>query len=91
MLECARVVNSILLMLVFMYVSETVLWKEKERSRVRAVEVEMDNLRRLLGIKRIYRVSNAQINKAYSGSSAMWREWRGIGLPRESMQEMMIP
>ena len=75
--------NCILLVLVFMYGSETVLWKEKEISRVRAVE--MDNLRGLLGIRRIYRVSNAQINKAHSGCSAMSRGWRGIGLPRESM------
>ena len=38
-----------------MYGSETILWMEKERSRVRAVQ--MDNLRRLLGIRSMDRVS----------------------------------
>ena len=42
-----------------MYGSETKLWKEKERSRVRAVQ--MDNLRGLLGIRRMDRVPNAGI------------------------------
>ena len=40
--------------------SETMLWKEKERSRVRAVQ-QMDNLRGLLGIKRMNKVPNARI------------------------------
>ena len=48
-----------LLILVFIYGSETLLWKEEERSRVRAVQ--MDNLRGLLGIRRMERVPNAQI------------------------------
>ena len=37
------------------------LWKEKERSRVRAVP--MDNLRRLLGIRRMDRALNAWIRE----------------------------
>ena len=37
------------------------LWKEKEKSRIRAVQ--MDNLRGLLGIRRIYRVSAARIRE----------------------------
>ena len=41
-LECARVLHETLLVPVLMYGSETMLWKEKERSRVRAVQ--MDNL-----------------------------------------------
>ena len=40
-----------------MYGSETLLWKEKERSRSRAVQ--MNNLRDLLGIWRMERVPNA--------------------------------
>ena len=43
---------------VFMYGSETMIWKEK-RSRISAVQ--MDNLRGLLGIRRMCRVSNARI------------------------------
>ena len=34
--------------------NETMIWREKERSRIRAVE--MDNLRGLLGASRIDRV-----------------------------------
>ena len=37
-----------------MYDTKTMLWKEKERSRVR--DVEMDNLRVLLDIRRMDRV-----------------------------------
>ena len=39
------------------------LCKEKEISRIRAIQ--MDNLRRLLGIRRIDRVSNALIRELY--------------------------
>ena len=74
-----------------MYDSENMLWKEKERSRVRAVQ--MDNLKGLLCIRRIYRNPNAWIRE-FCGmrkglderiDSAMWRGWRGIGSPKESM------
>ena len=41
-----------------MYGSETMLWKEMERSRVRAVQ--LDNLRGLLGIRRMDRILNAR-------------------------------
>ena len=38
-----------------------VIWREKERSRVRAAQ--MDNLRGLLGIRRMDRVPNARIRE----------------------------
>ena len=87
-LECAVVLHETLLVPVLIYGSKTTLWKEKERSRIRAVQ--MDNLRGLLGISRKNRVMNARIRKlcrmmVFSGVSAMWRGWRRIGLPRESM------
>ena len=44
-----------------MYGSEAILWREKERSRMRAVQVE--NLRGLLGIRKMDRVPNAQIRE----------------------------
>ena len=50
-----------LLVLVLMYGSETMLWKEKEKSRVRAVQ--MDTLRGLLGLRRMDRVPNAWIRE----------------------------
>ena len=40
---------------------ETILWKEKKKSRIRAVQ--MDNLRGLLGIRRVDRVLNAWIRE----------------------------
>ena len=50
-LDCAGVLHETLLVPVLMYDSETMVWKEKERSRMRAVQ--MDNLRGLLGIRRM--------------------------------------
>ena len=39
--------------------SEKMIWKEKERSRIRAVQ--MDNLRGLLDIRRVDKVPNGRI------------------------------
>ena len=47
-LECARVLHETLLVPILLYSSETMLWKEKEKSRIKAVQ--MHNLRCLLGI-----------------------------------------
>ena len=41
--------------------SETMIWREKERFRFRAVQ--MDNTRSLLSIRRIEKVPNARIRK----------------------------
>ena len=57
--ECARVFHQTFLMPLLMYGSETMIWKEKERPRIRAVQ--MDNLRGLLGIRRMDKVPNGQI------------------------------
>ena len=53
------VLHETLLVPVLMYSSEPPLWKEKERSRIRVAQ--MDNLRGLLGIRRMDRVLNAWI------------------------------
>ena len=55
------VLHETLLVPVLMYGSKTILWKEKERSRVRTVQ--MYNLRGLLGIRRRDRVLNARIKE----------------------------
>ena len=52
-----------LLVPVLMYGSKTMIWREKERSRIRAVQ--MDNLRGLLGIRRMDNVPNAQIRQLF--------------------------
>ena len=44
-----------------MYGSETMLWREKERSRIRTVH--MNNLRGLVGIRRMDRIPNARIRE----------------------------
>ena len=56
-LQYARVLHETLLVLVLSYGSETMLWKKKERSRIRAVQ--MDNLKALVGIRRMDRIPNA--------------------------------
>ena len=85
-LECARVLHESLVVLVLTYGSEKMLWKEKERSRIRAVQ--MDNFRGLLGIRRMDEVPNARIRqlcrvrKVFSCGSDMWREGRMAALLR---------
>ena len=65
------------------------LWKKKERSRIRALQI--DNLRGFLGIRMMDIVPNARVRefcgvtKGVDDASAMWREWRIIGLLIESI------
>ena len=60
-LEYARFLHETVFVPVLMYGSETMLWKERERSRLRAVQMYI--LRGMLGIRRIDRVPNAQIRE----------------------------
>ena len=46
---------------VLTYGSETMIWREKERSRIKAVQ--MDNLRGLMGIRRMDKVPNPRIRQ----------------------------
>ena len=48
-------------MSVLTYGSETIIWGEKERSRIRAVQ--MDDLRGLLGIRRMDKFPNTRIRE----------------------------
>ena len=50
-LECARVLHESLFVPVLMYGRETTIWKEKKRSRIK--DVKMDNLSRLLNIRKM--------------------------------------
>ena len=58
-LECVKVLQETLLVSILIYGRETMLWKEKEISSIRVVH--MDNLRGLLGIRRMNKVPNARI------------------------------
>ena len=60
-LECAKFLHETLVVPVLMYGSDTLLCKEKERYRIRAVQ--MDNLRGLLGIRWMDRVPNVRIKE----------------------------
>ena len=55
------VLHETLLVSVLMYDSETVIWKEEERSKIRAVQ--MVKIRSLLGIRRMDRVPEAWIRE----------------------------
>ena len=55
------VLHETLLVPALTYGSEKMLWKEERRSRVRAEQ--MDNLRDLLGIRRMDRVPNTWIKE----------------------------
>ena len=52
LLEYARILHETFLVSVLMYGEDNVMERDRERSRVRAVQ--MDNLRGLLGIRRMY-------------------------------------
>ena len=57
--ECARVLYQAFLLSVLLYGSETMIWKEKEISRIKAVQ--MNNLKGLLHIRRMDEVPNVGI------------------------------
>ena len=57
--ECARVLHESLIMPILTYSNKTMIWRGKEISRIRVVQ--MDNLKGLLGIRRMNKVLNARI------------------------------
>ena len=59
--ECVRVLHEMSLVPVLIYGSETMIWKEEERSRIRVVQ--MDKITSLLGIRRMDGVPNARIRE----------------------------
>ena len=60
-IECARVLNESLPVHILIYSSETNIRKENERSKIRVVQT--DNLRGLLGNRRMDRVLNTRIKE----------------------------
>ena len=72
-LECTKVSDESLLVLVLMYGSKSIIW----RRRFRIKAVQMDNLRDDLGIRRMDKVSNAWIRglcRVTKGSEEMIEE-----------------
>ena len=68
-LECVRVIYEALLEPILLYGSNKMVCREKEKSRIRTVQ--LDNIRDLLGIRRTDRVSNARIRKLCEGKKGM--------------------
>ena len=58
--KCMRVLLEGLFVPLLLYGSETMIWREKERSRINTVQI--DNPRGLLGIKSMDTVLNVQIS-----------------------------
>ena len=61
-LVCARVLHETLFVPFLTYDSETMLWKEKEISKI--MVAQMENLRGFLGVRRMDRVPNARIRES---------------------------
>ena len=59
--ECERLLHEGLLVPVLLYGSETIIWRENDRSRI--IAEHMDNLEGFLGIKRMDKVPNTQIRE----------------------------
>ena len=60
-LECSRVMHEPLLLPILTYGSETMIWRGKERPRIRAVQIY--NLRGLLDIRRMDKILNTRIKE----------------------------
>ena len=81
-LECARVLHELLLVSVFMYGSDTLIRREKKRSMISAVQT--DNLRGLLGFKRMDKVSNAWVSEEWTDGLMKALGWYGHSERREN-------
>jgi hypothetical protein len=60
-IECTRVLHESMLVQTLLYGSEVTVWCPKYRSRVQAVQ--MDNLRSVLGVRRIDKMRNERIRE----------------------------
>ena len=63
----------------YLYGSETMLWEEKDRSRIKAIQ--MDSLRGLLGIRMMDKAPNARIRES-CGMTKGIDEWIDEGVLR---------
>jgi len=68
-MSVVKVLHEKLLVPVLMYGSETMVWKEKERSKIRAVQ--MDSLRGVIGVKRVDRMRSERIREMCGITKAM--------------------
>ena len=73
-LECARALHELLLVPVLTHGSDTMIWKEKERPRIWAVQI--DKFRALLGIRRMDEVPKPRIRQLLVLMVQEVRKWR---------------
>ena len=64
-LECVSQLHEGLLVPILLYGSETMIWREKDMSTIRVVQ--MDDFRGLLSIRRMDRILNVRIRDMQSG------------------------
>ena len=60
-MQCTKVLHESMLVQALMYGSEVTMWKHKYRTKVQAVQ--MDNLRSMLGVRRIDKMRNERIRE----------------------------
>ena len=58
--------------------SETIIWREKERPKIRTVQ--MDSLRGLLGIRKMNKVPNTHIRQLCAVKNVKWVDCGRAGL-----------
>ena len=87
--ECARTIHEVVLVPTLLYGSETVYLKERDISRIRAVE--MDCLRSIVGVRRMDRVRNADVRKVCGVSKGVEKKREGGLLAWYGHVERMNP
>ena len=65
-------IHECLLVSALMYHSESTVWKDKGKSRIKPVQ--MDNTRRLLGIGRLDRMSNEEASVVRDEEGVGWKD-----------------
>ena len=61
--NCAKILHEKMLVPTLLYGSECMVWKPKERWKIQAVQ--MDNLRGMLGVKRVDKMKNEEIRRKF--------------------------
>ena len=92
-LECAKVLHEALLLTVSLYGSETMVKRDRERAKFRVLQI--DNLRDVLGIRRMNRVPNLRVKwlrgvtkeKGNDGTSLKWNPGEQQQLKNKSAPE----
>ena len=69
-MKCAKILHEKVLVTTLMYESECMTWKNKERWRIQAVQ--MDNLRGMIGVKRKDKMKMRKLGKSLEFKKECW-------------------